>query len=126
MNVVDSSGWLEYFADGPNAAFFAPAIEEIDSLLVPTITMYEVFKRTLTLRNIESARVYVLRMAEGRVVGLNEELAVEAAQFSWQHKLSLADSIIYATARSSEAMLWTQDADFKDLVGVQYREKHKN
>src|SRR5665647_1416979 len=114
MNVVDSSGWLEYFADGPNAAFFASAIEDIDSLLVPTITMYEVFKRTLTLRSIDSARGYVLRMAEGHVIGLNEELAIEAAQFSWRHKLSLADSIIYATARSSEAVLWTQDSDFKD------------
>jgi toxin FitB len=125
MNVVDSWGWLEYFADGSNAFFFAPVIEDVDSLIVPSITLFEVFKRTLTQRNSDSARVYIQRIAEGRVIGLNEQLATEAAQFSWQHKLSLADSIIYATARSSQAILWTQDSDFKDLVGVRYLEKHK-
>ena len=126
MNVIDSSGWLEYFADGPNATFFAPAIEDIDNLIVPSITLFEVYKRALVQRNIEAARASILRMTEGRVITLNEQLAVEAAQFSWQHKLSLADSIIYATARFSQSILWTQDADFKDLIGVQYREKHKD
>ena len=125
MNVVDSSGWLEYFADGPNASFFAPAIEDIDSLIVPSITVFEVFKRTLTVRDRDAARVYVERMSEGRVIELDRHLAVFAAELASKHKLSMADSIIYATAQQFSAALWTQDADFKTLSNVKFREVTK-
>jgi predicted nucleic acid-binding protein len=120
MNVVDSSGWLEYFADGPNAAFFSAAIEKPGELVVPTISLYEVFRRVLQQRDHGAALQVVAVMRQGRVVELTEALAVGAARLSVQHRLPMADSIILATARACEAVLWTQDADFKDVPAVRY------
>jgi toxin FitB len=123
MNVVDSSGWLEYFADGPNAGFFAPAIEATDALLVPVITIYEVFKRVLQQRSEDEALIAVATMAQGTVVDLDASLSMVAAKLSHELKLPMADSIILATARMNDATLWTQDDDFDGIEGVKYRRK---
>lgn len=120
MNVVDSSGWLEYFADGPNAAFFAAAIEKPANLVVPTISLYEVFKRVLQQRDHGAALQVVAVMRQGTVVELSEALAVSAARVSVQHGLPMADSIMLATAQAADATLWTQDSDFEDVPSVRY------
>jgi predicted nucleic acid-binding protein len=123
MNVVDSSGWLEYFADGPNADFFAPAIEDVAALLVPTISIYEVFKRVLQQRGEGEALQAAAMMAQGQEIKLDTSLALEAAKLSAEKKLPMADSIMWATAQACEATLWTQDADFKGIAGIRYVEK---
>lgn len=122
MNVVDSSGWLEYFADGPNAAFFAPAIEDTRELVVPTLSVYEVFKRTCLLRDEGEALQVVAAMQQGRVVDLTADLAVSAAELSIIERLPLADSVMLATARAHDATFWTQDKDFENVQGVRYIE----
>ena len=123
MNVVDSSAWLEYFANGPNASFFAPAVEATDELVVPTITVLEVFKRVHQQRGEGSALQAVALMQQGQVVELTSALALAAATLGLEHKLPLADSVVFATARQYEALLWTQDADFEGLLDVRYRAK---
>jgi predicted nucleic acid-binding protein len=123
MNLVDSSAWLEYFADGPNADFFAAALEDTGNLVVPTICLLEVFKRVLQQRGETHALNVVTQMQQGRVVELDAELALNAARLSFDLKLPLADSVILATARAHRATIWTQDADFKGLPGVKYRAK---
>jgi toxin FitB len=120
MNVVDSCGWLEYFADGPNASFFEPAIQATEDLLVPSISIYEVFKRVLQQRNVSDALQAVAIMQQALVVDLDTPLALAAAQLSIEHKLPMADSVILATARACEATLWTQDADLAVIAGVEY------
>jgi predicted nucleic acid-binding protein len=123
MNVIDSSGWLEYFINGSNADFFAPVVENAGSVLVPTISLFEVFKRVLIEKNRDDALEAVALMKEGRVIDLDDSLALAAAELSYELKLPLADSIILATARAHNATLWTQDAHFKGLDGVKYVEK---
>ena len=123
MNVVDSSAWLEYFANGPNAAFFATAVEKIDDLIVPSLTIYEVFKRVLQQRNEGDALQAVAVMQQGEVVDLDARIALSAARISLEYKLPMADSVVLATARAHGATLWMQDADLKDLPRVQYRKK---
>lgn len=123
MNVIDSSGWLEYFVSGENASFFAPAIEDTDRVVVPTISLLEVFKRVLIEKNRDDALEAVAVMKDGQVVDLDDNLALVAAELSYELKLPLADSIILATAREYNATLWTQDAHFKDIEGVRYIEK---
>jgi predicted nucleic acid-binding protein len=123
MNVVDSSGWLEYLADGPNADFFAPAIEDTSELIVPSISLYGVFKRVLQQRTESDALQAVAVMHQGMPVSLNSALALNAARISVELRLPMADSIMLATARAYDAKLWTQDSDFRDVAGVQYIEK---
>jgi len=123
MNLVDSSAWLEYFADGPNAGFFAAAIEDTEKLVVPTVCLLEVFKRVLQQRGESDALSVATQMQQGRVVELDASLALGAARLSFDLKLPLADSVILATARAHKATLWTQDADFEGLAGVKYRAK---
>lgn len=123
MNVVDSSGWLEYFGEGNNAVFFAPPIEKTDQLIVPTVCIYEVFKRLSNLVSEDEALRAVGVMSLGQVVELNRQLALNAAKISREYKLALADSIILATARHHNATLWTQDEHFKDMDDVKYIEK---
>jgi len=120
MNVVDSSGWLEFFADGPNAGIFAPAIQRTGELIVPTLSLYEVFKRVLQQRDEGQALQAVALMQQGLVVDLTSTLALSAAKLSSDLHLPLADSVILATARAHDATLWTQDADFEDIEGVRY------
>lgn len=121
MNVVDSSGWLEYFADGPNAGFFSKAVENVAELIVPSLSLYEVYKRVLQQRGDSDALQVVAVMQQGRVADLDGSLALQAARLSRTHGLPLADSVMLATARAFDAVLWTQDADFKELPGVQFR-----
>ena len=123
MNLVDSSAWLEYFANGPNAGFFAPAVEAMDKLLVPTICLLEVFKRVLQQRDEGAALRAAAQMQQGKVVDLDSSLALSAAKISLHTKLPLADSVILATARACDAVIWTQDADFAKIKGVKYAAK---
>ncbi len=125
MNVVDSSGWLEYLADTPNAEFFAPAIEDVENLVVPVISLYEVFKRVYQQRGEDDALKAVALMMQGRVVDLDAEIALSAAKLSQDMSIPLADSIILATARAYQATLWTQDEYFKGITEVQYIAKQK-
>jgi predicted nucleic acid-binding protein len=121
VNVVDSSAWLEYFADGPNAGFFAPAIEATDELVVPSICLLEVFKRVCQQRGEGLALQAVAVMAQGRVVDLDSALALSAAKLGVDAKLALADSVVLATARQADATLWTQDAHSEGLPNVRFR-----
>jgi len=125
MNVVDSSGWLEYFADGTHAAFFAPAIEDTEHLLTPVICVYEVFKRILQQRGLSAAQTSVGDMFSGQVISIDAPLALSAAQLSADLKLPRADSLILAVARLYQAILWTQDEHFKGIEGVQYIQINK-
>jgi len=123
MNVVDSSGWLEYFAEGPNADFFASAIETKRDLLIPVISIYEVFKRVLQQKGEDDALQAVAQMLQGQVIDLDTTLALQAAKTSAESRLPMADSIILTTARAYKALLWTQDEHFEGLEGVRYIEK---
>ncbi|HRO25460.1 MAG TPA: type II toxin-antitoxin system VapC family toxin [Promineifilum sp.] len=120
MNVVDSSGWLEYFTNSPNAAFFASPIKNQAELLVPVISIYEVFKRVLQQQGEEQALEVAAAMMQGMVTNLDVTTALSAARMSIEMKLPMADSIMLATARAHDAVLWTQDIDFAAIDGVQY------
>jgi predicted nucleic acid-binding protein len=120
---VDSSAWLEYFADGPNAGYFAPAIENVADLLVPAITLLEVFKRVYQQRGESAALQAVAQMQQGRVIDLDATMALTAARAGIDHQLPLADAVVYAAARHHDAMLWTQDSDFEGKPAVKYRAK---
>ncbi len=125
MNVVDSSGWIEYFTEGPNSGFFASSIERVDELIVPAVCIYEVFKWVARERDETQALKAIAHMQLGKVVELDSKLAVFAARLGLQAKLPLADSIVLATARAHEATLWTQDDDFEGLDDVKYIAKKK-
>lgn len=118
-NVVDSSGWLEYFTDSDRAPLFATAIEDTENLFVPVISIYEVFKKILRERSENDALQIASMMQVGQLIDLDSSLALEAAR----HPLPLADSIIYASAMRHEATVWTQDENFKDLPNVRYFSK---
>ncbi|HET8563284.1 MAG TPA: type II toxin-antitoxin system VapC family toxin [Candidatus Binatia bacterium] len=120
MNVVDSSGWLEYLADGPNADFFAKSIITTADLVVPTLSLYEVFKRVLQQRDEGDALQAVALMQQGTIVELTAPLALSAARISLYEKIPMADSIILATARAYGATLWSQDSDFENIAEVRY------
>jgi predicted nucleic acid-binding protein len=120
MNVVDSCGWLEYFGGGPNAAFFAGALSATSELVVPSVSIYEVFKRIMQQRTEGDALQAVAMMQQGRVAELSSSLALSAVRLSIQHSLPMADSIILATSHAYGATLWTQDADFEGVPGVRY------
>jgi predicted nucleic acid-binding protein len=123
MNVVDSSAWLEYLADGPNASVFARPIEAAQLLLVPTLSLFEVFKHVIQERNEDEALRAVALMEQGRVVDLDRATALEAARLSIHHRIAMADAVMLATAQRNRATLWTQDADFKEIEGTKYYPK---
>ena len=125
MNVVDSSAWLSYFAGDANATTFSNPIEKIEKLLVPSIILTEVFKCILRQRDEDFALEAIAHMEQGKVIPLDNSLAINAAQYGVNLKLPLADSIIYATAQKFNAVVWTQDVDFKLLDGVKYISKRK-
>jgi predicted nucleic acid-binding protein len=120
MNLVDSSGWLEYLVDGSNADAFSQPLRDTADLLVPTLCVYEVFKVALRERGDEDALRAMALMTQGVVVDLSPELAILAAKLSLEFKIPMADSIVLATARSYDAIVWTKDADFKGIKGVKY------
>jgi toxin FitB len=121
VNLVDSSGWIEYLSGGGNASFFRKPIEGDDPVLVPTLSLFEVYRHMLRHVGREEALNVVAAMRGGVVVDLDDRLALEAAELSVETRLSLADSILLATARSHRADFWTQDSDFEGLEGVRYR-----
>jgi toxin FitB len=121
MNVVDTSAWIEYFTDGPNASFFAQPIEATERLIVPALTLYEIFKRVRRERGEAAALHTVAHMMQGKVVDLSAPLALTAARLSVAESLPMADAIVYATTRAHNATLWTQDAHFQGKQGVEYR-----
>ena len=123
MKVVDSCGWLEYFADGANADKFAAAIEDTLHLIVPAISIFEVFKRVLQQRGEDAALQAAAIMSQGQVIDLDMSLAITAAKLSAEHKMPMADSIILATARQYNASVLTQDNDFEGIAGVEYFKK---
>jgi predicted nucleic acid-binding protein len=120
MNLVDTSGWIEYFFAGPNAAHFAKPIENTAKLAVPTICLYEVFKKVNIVGNEAQALQAIAQMREGTLLELTESIALSASLISIKHKLPMADSMIYASALANDATIWTQDIDFEKLPGVKY------
>ena len=120
MNLVDSSGWLEYFTDGKNAGKFAAAIEDTERLIVSTLNIYEVYKKVIAERDEDAALEAVAMMQQARVIEVTSSIAMQAAKFSYIFKIPLADSIIYITTIENNAVVWTQDADFKGMEGVEY------
>jgi predicted nucleic acid-binding protein len=123
MNIVDSSGWLSYFADEPSAKHFQIPLQDTELLVVPSITIYEVSKVVLRESGENEALQAVAAMQKGSIIELTTRLAIAASKISLQHKLPMADSIILATARDCSATIWTQDIDFKDIPGVNYFQK---
>jgi len=120
MNVVDSCGWLEYFADGPNAVFFASPIEDTENLIVPTICIFEVFKRVYQQRGENAALQAIALMHQGKIIALDDSCALYAAKCSIDYNIPMADSIVLSIAQLKKATIWTQDIDFKDIKGVKY------
>lgn len=126
MNVVDTSGWLEYFGEGTNAAFFAPIIEATEELVVPVVVLAEVFKRVLQSHGDRSALKAIAAMHRGRVVNLDSTTAMSAAHLSLRHQIPLIDGIVLATARVEGATLWTQDPHFEGILGVRFIEARRD
>ena len=120
MNIVDSSGWLEYFSGGPNSEQFATPLKDQQSLIVPVITIYEVFKVVLREADETGALQAAAAMQKGTVIDLTTSIAMNASKLSLQYTLPMADSIILSTAQSYECLIWTQDSDFKNLPGVKF------
>ena len=121
MNLVDTSGWIEYFFGQPNAVYFTPPIEATDDLIVPVVCLYEVFKKVNVVADEARALQAVAQMKQARIVDVTEDVALSAALISLRHKLPMADSLIYATARAQGAVLWTQDDHFRSLPGVNHK-----
>ncbi|TVR58359.1 MAG: type II toxin-antitoxin system VapC family toxin [Gemmatimonadales bacterium] len=123
MNVVDSSGWIEYLSGGPNAPFFSDPIEDEEALLVPALSLFEVYRHLIRHLGRDDALTVIAAMRQGTVIDLDDRLALDAAELSVRTKLALADSIMLATARAHDAVLWTQDADFEGHENVRLRRK---
>ena len=118
--LVDSSGWIEYFAGGPLAGRYVPYLVRPAELITPTIVVYEVYKKLKRERGEELALRVAARLAATEVIPLTESIALLAADISLQYGLAMADAIVYATAKDREARVVTSDADLKDLPGVVY------
>ena len=123
MNLVDSSGWLEYLSDGKNADFFTEVIEDTENLIVSTINIYEVFKKILLEKDENAALQVAAMMQQAEVKDVTSQLSLLAARLSYEHKLPMAHSLILATARTNNARLWTQDSDFKNFPDIKFVEK---
>jgi predicted nucleic acid-binding protein len=125
LNVVDSSGWIEFLVEGPNAGFFESPLNDVEKLVVPSISVLEVYRYVLREEGRGKALSVAASMRQGRVVDLDEGLAIEAAELGTSLGLPLADSVIYASALASEAKLWTQDSHFEGLDHVEYKPKRR-
>lgn len=123
MNVVDSSAWIEYYADGPNAQYFSGPILDRGALIVPVICLYEVFKWVLIHRNEQDALTASADMQQGMVVPIDANMAMSAARLSAELRLPMADALVLATARACDATLWTQDEDFRDRPAVRFKSR---
>ena len=125
MNIVDSSCWLEFFAGSKVGEKVSLIIEDTENLLVPSITLYEVFKKLLLEVDEDNGLLAIAHMKQGRVVELDSDLSIYAAKIGKDYQLAMADSIIYAVTKKFNAILWTQDKHFKNLANVKYFEKEK-
>lgn len=123
MNIVDSSGAIEYFTQGENAHVFTSPIRDLENLLVPNECCYDVFKRLLADLDEEAALLAVVWLSQGHEIVLNRRIALDAAQIARETKLAMADSNILPTARVHQATLWTQDVHFKVMERLMYIEK---
>lgn len=123
MNLVDSSGWLEYFTDDKNAKFFAPVIENTEELIVSTINIYEIYKKIIIEQDENSALEAIALMHQAKVIDVTSEISIEAARLSAKIKIPMADSLIYISAIKNSAIVWTQDYDFKNLDDVKFIKK---
>jgi predicted nucleic acid-binding protein len=126
MNIVDSTLWLEYFAGTDAGNVVSDVIENTDELIIPTITIYEVFKKLLLETSEDKALFAIAHMRQGKIVELSDELSLSAAKISNDYKIPMADSIIYATNLKFNSTLWTQDKHFSGLKSVNYYEKKNN
>ena len=122
LNLIDSSGWLEFFSAGKNADFFSHPIEDIDNIIVSTINIYEVYKVIRRERDENTALAAISSMQQGEIIPVDSDIALDAALINHESGLPMADSFILATARVFNAVLWTQDSDFKNIEGVKYVE----
>ena len=122
MNLVDTSGWIEYFFEGSNASYFAEPIQDTVDLIVPVVCLYEVFKKVHQVADEARALQAVAQMKQGKIIELRAEIALRAALISLKHRIPMADSFIYATGQLEKAIIWTQDEDFEGLPGVKYVE----
>ena len=120
MHIVDTSAWLEYFADSPQARHFAAAVEDTEHLLVPAVIVYEVFKKVALAFDENRALQAIGQLKQGRVVNVDEAIAIYAGKLSLEKKLPMADALIYATAVLHDATVYTQDAHFEGLAQVRY------
>jgi toxin FitB len=125
MNIVDSSCWLEFFAGTKVGDKVSSIIEDTNNLIVPSITLYEVFKKLLIELDEDNGLLAVAHMKQGNVIDLDSDLSVYAAKIGKEYQLAMADSIIYAVTKKYNATLWTQDKHFKLLSNVKYFEKEK-
>jgi predicted nucleic acid-binding protein len=125
MNVVDSSGWIEYFFGGPNSGFFRPPLHDMERLIVPTIVLYEVVRHITRAAGRGPAQEAAAQMQRAKIADLDAPLAYLAARLSSRHNLPMADSIVYAAAQHHSAKLYTQDADFEKIPGVKYVRKKR-
>jgi len=123
MNLVDSSGWLEYFSDGPNADIFSEPLNDLSNLIIPTICLYEIFKVVMRERSENDALQAVALMQQGKIIDLTSEISIQAAKNSLDYKIPMADSIILTTGQLYKATIWTQDNDFKGIPNVKYYPK---
>ena len=117
---MDSSGWIEFFTDGPRAERYAAYLATRYQIVTPTIVLYEVYKKIKRERGEEAALLFAGRLSATHVVQLTESISYLAADFSLRHGLAMADAIVYATAKDQRATVITGDADLKDLEGVIY------
>ena len=120
MNLVDSSGWIEYFIDGPNADIFSKPLADVNNLIVSTISVFEVYKVVLRERGEDAALQVIALLQKGTVVDVTSKIAIQAAKVSYDKKIPMADSFILTTAQMYEATIWTQDEDLKGIPGVKY------
>lgn len=123
MKLVDSSGWLEFFTDGPLAEQYASHLTDLDGIFTPTLVLYEVYKRIRRERGEEEALTAAAQLKKTRLVPLTETVAIRAAEVSLEHRLAMGDAVVYATAILNDAILVTSDSDFSALPGVVYLEK---
>jgi len=125
MILVDTCGWLEYFTEGPLAENYAPFLEKnSQELLVPVIVVYEVYKFLKRETDEELALAAIAQLENCKLAELDSSLAMEAADISVEHRLAMADAIVYATARHYQAELISSDVDFEHLPDVNYIKKH--
>ena len=120
MNVVDSSGWVEYFQDSRRADLFALAIEQRDQLLVPVIALYEVHKILSRQMPPDVVEKFLDVMRRGHVLELTDKRAIAASTASSLHGLAMADAAMYSMAQEFKATFWTQDVDYQALAGVKF------